>query len=38
MPVLRATNYMAGELMRKDAKLGIDAFINKNNPPDWKGR
>ncbi len=33
-----ATNYMAGGLRREDAKLGIDAFINKKGLPDWKGR
>lgn len=33
-----ATNYMAGGLMREDAKLGIDAFVNKKGLPDWKGR
>lgn len=33
-----ATNYMAGGLMREDAKLGIDAFVSKKGLPDWKGR
>ncbi len=33
-----ATNYMAGGLMREDAKLGIDAFVNKKGLPEWKGR
>ena len=33
-----ATNYMAGAIKREDAKLGIDAFVNKQGLPDWKGR
>ncbi len=33
-----ATTYMAGGLMREDAKLGIDAFVNKKGLPEWKGR
>ncbi len=33
-----ATNYMAGGLMREDAKLGIDAFVNKKGLPEWEGR
>jgi len=33
-----ASAYMAGGLMREDAKLGIDAFVAKQPQPDWKGR
>ncbi len=33
-----ATAYMAGAVKREDAKLGIDAFVNKQGPPDWTGR
>ncbi|MDP1749912.1 MAG: enoyl-CoA hydratase-related protein, partial [Reyranella sp.] len=33
-----ATHYMAGAIKREDAKLGIDAFVNKQGLPDWKGR
>lgn len=33
-----ATAYMAGAVKREDAKLGIDAFVNKQGLPEWKGR
>jgi len=33
-----ATHYMAGAIKREDAKLGIDAFVNKQGLPEWKGR
>ncbi len=33
-----ATSYMAGAVKREDAKLGIDAFVNKQGLPEWKGR
>ncbi|MBM3650031.1 MAG: enoyl-CoA hydratase [Alphaproteobacteria bacterium] len=33
-----ATAYMAGAIKRDDAKLGIDAFVNKQGLPEWKGR
>ena len=33
-----ATNYMAGAVKREDAKLGIDAFVNKKGLPEWTGR
>jgi len=33
-----ATAYMAGAVKREDAKLGIDAFVNKQGLPDWTGR
>jgi enoyl-CoA hydratase/carnithine racemase len=33
-----ATTYMAGAIKREDAKLGIDAFVNKQGLPEWKGR
>jgi enoyl-CoA hydratase/carnithine racemase len=33
-----ATAYMAGAVKREDAKLGIDAFVNKQDLPEWKGR
>jgi enoyl-CoA hydratase/carnithine racemase len=33
-----ASNYMAGAVTREDAKLGIDAFVNKQGLPEWKGR
>jgi enoyl-CoA hydratase/carnithine racemase len=33
-----ANAYMAGALMREDAKLGIDAFVNKQDLPEWTGR
>ena len=33
-----ATAYMAGAMMREDAKLGIDAFVNKRGLPEWTGR
>ena len=33
-----ANAYMAGALMREDAKLGIDAFVNKQGLPEWTGR
>src|SRR5215475_5588502 len=33
-----ATAYMAGAVTREDAKLGIDAFVNKQGLPEWKGR
>ena len=33
-----ATAYMAGAVKREDAKLGIDAFVNKRGLPEWKGR
>jgi enoyl-CoA hydratase/carnithine racemase len=33
-----ASAAMAGGMMREDAKLGIDAFVNKKPPPEWTGR
>ena len=33
-----ATAYMAGAVTREDAKLGIDAFVNKRGLPEWTGR
>ena len=33
-----ATDFMAGAIQREDAKLGIDAFVNKKGLPEWKGR
>lgn len=33
-----ASAAMAGGMMREDAKLGIDAFVNKKPQPDWTGR
>ena len=33
-----ASAYMAGAMMREDAKLGIDAFVNKQGLPEWTGR
>jgi enoyl-CoA hydratase/carnithine racemase len=33
-----ATEFMAGALQSEDAKAGIDAFVNKQPKPDWKGR
>ncbi len=33
-----ATTFMAGGIMREDAKIGIDAFVNKKPQPDWTGR
>ena len=33
-----ASANMAGALMREDAKLGIDAFVNKQGLPEWTGR
>jgi enoyl-CoA hydratase/carnithine racemase len=33
-----ASNYMAGAVTREDAKLGIDAFVNKQGLLEWKGR
>jgi enoyl-CoA hydratase/carnithine racemase len=33
-----ATAYMAGAIKREDAKLGIDAFVNKQGLPEWTGR
>ena len=33
-----ATAYMAGAVSREDAKLGIDAFVNKRGLPEWTGR
>ena len=33
-----ATGYMAGAVTREDAKLGIDAFVNKRGLPEWTGR
>jgi enoyl-CoA hydratase/carnithine racemase len=33
-----ATTYMAGAVSREDAKLGIDAFVNKRGLPEWTGR
>jgi hypothetical protein len=29
---------MAGGMMREDARLGIDAFVQKKPQPDWPGR
>jgi hypothetical protein len=29
---------MAGAVKREDAKLGIDAFVDKRGLPDWTGR
>lgn len=33
-----ASAYMAGGLMREDAKIGIDAFVAKQAQPEWKGK
>lgn len=33
-----ATAYMAGAIKREDARLGIDAFVNKQGLPEWTGR
>jgi enoyl-CoA hydratase/carnithine racemase len=33
-----ATEFMAGALQSEDARRGIDAFVNKQPPPEWKGR
>ena len=33
-----ASASMAGGMMRDDAKLGIDAFVQKKPQPDWPGR
>jgi enoyl-CoA hydratase/carnithine racemase len=33
-----ATAYMAGGILREDARIGIDAFVNKKPQPDWTGR
>jgi enoyl-CoA hydratase/carnithine racemase len=33
-----ASAYMAGAVSREDAKLGIDAFVNKRGLPEWTGR
>lgn len=33
-----ATTSMAGGMMAEDAKLGIDAFINKRPQPKWRNR
>ncbi|MGE0424520.1 MAG: enoyl-CoA hydratase [Reyranellaceae bacterium] len=33
-----ASASMAGGMMREDAKLGIDAFVQKKPQPDWPGR
>jgi enoyl-CoA hydratase/carnithine racemase len=33
-----ATKFMAGALQSEDAKAGIDAFVNKKQKPEWKGR
>jgi enoyl-CoA hydratase/carnithine racemase len=33
-----ATHYMAGAVKREDAKAGIDAFVNKQGLPEWKGK
>ena len=33
-----ATAYMAGAVKREDARLGIDAFVNKQGLPEWTGR
>lgn len=33
-----ATAFMAGGILREDAKIGIDAFVNKKPQPDWTGR
>ncbi|MCW5746463.1 MAG: enoyl-CoA hydratase [Alphaproteobacteria bacterium] len=33
-----ASAAMAGGMMREDAKLGIDAFVNKKPQPEWTGR
>lgn len=33
-----ATDFMAGAIQREDAQAGIDAFVNKNPKPEWKGK
>ncbi|TWT10645.1 enoyl-CoA hydratase [Reyranella sp. CPCC 100927] len=33
-----ASAFMAGGMMREDAKIGIDAFVNKKAQPEWTGR
>jgi enoyl-CoA hydratase/carnithine racemase len=33
-----ATDFMAGAILREDARAGIDAFVNKTGKPEWKGR
>ena len=33
-----ASAAMAGGMMREDARLGIDAFVNKQPQPEWTGR
>ena len=33
-----ASAAMAGGMMREDAKIGIDAFVNKKPQPEWTGR
>lgn len=33
-----ASTFMAGGMMREDARIGIDAFVNKKPQPDWTGR
>ena len=33
-----ATEFMAGALQSEDAQAGIDAFVNKQPKPDWKGK
>ncbi|QQS12608.1 MAG: enoyl-CoA hydratase [Rhodospirillales bacterium] len=33
-----ASAYMAGAMMREDARIGIDAFVGKRPQPEWTGR
>jgi len=33
-----ASAFMAGGMMREDAQIGIDAFVNKTPQPEWTGR
>ena len=33
-----ATEFMTGAIQREDARAGIDAFVNKQGLPEWKGR
>jgi len=33
-----ASAFMAGGMMREDARIGIDAFVNKKPQPEWTGR
>lgn len=33
-----ATDFMAGALQSEDARAGIDAFVNKQPKPEWKGK